>query len=130
MIRLLAVAALAFALALAGCGKSVDPGIQSPAGLSALYEAQGLYASTQRIALEYVRLRQCRKSEQVSITNLCARRAVKVMIGEADKTAVAALGALEAAVNVDPASPHTSLSVAAKAAIDGLRSILTQYAGK
>lgn len=152
----LVITALAAALVLAGCaqrGQSILDGgslpllpvvdgvvmptasaAATPVGLLELYEVDASYAAAQRVALEYVRLRQCRKSEAASITNLCARRAVKVMIGDADRrlTNPAGTGVLDTyrvAVKAAPNVSHAADAAVVRQAISELRSVLVQYAG-
>lgn len=143
--------AIVLALALAGCaqrGQSVleggsvpllpvVPGVAAPTvsalpvGIAELDQVELIYAAVQRVALEYVRLRQCRASEVASITNLCARRAVKVMIGNADRqisnrNETGVLDVYRAAVRAAPNVSHAADAVVVRQAIEALRSVLVQ----
>lgn len=71
---------LFFALSLTACAS-----IPNPFKTNNLYEIEAAVGVARISVLGYFSLRQCKKSEIVTTTNVCARRSVKVQLQIADR---------------------------------------------
>lgn len=128
------VLALALALGLTGCagdarsilsgGTSLTAPIQNPVGWNELYAVEGAYVIAARTALEYRRLRMCRRSETASITNLCARRSVLVTIQNYNLRARQALDAAYDFTRNNPTLNAFSAIAAAQQAVADFQTAL------
>jgi hypothetical protein len=134
--RKLAIA-LALTFTLTGCasldftkksifdgGPSVVTRTENPLGLNEQYQIEAAIAAARRPALAYMRLRQCRKSEVASFSNICGYRSVKVKIQNADRKLQAALLSVRKFVRDNPTVSGASVIASINTALADYRAEL------
>lgn len=95
------ILAVVLTLGIGGCAalntaQDFVTSLSQPASLNTQYEVESAVYAVRRGTVEYFRLRQCRKSEVASPTNLCSRYAIKVKLQAADLRVRNALAAYRA----------------------------------
>lgn len=98
-------------------GKSFTAPIQNPVGRNERFEVEAFVLTARRSALSYMRLRQCRKSETASYSNLCARHAVKEKIRNAEFRLKAALAQFRQFMRENPTVSAWSAAGSLKIAV-------------
>lgn len=79
------ILSIALAVTLAGCAANIVNSEYNPLTRERLYAAEASYVVANKAALAYRSLRQCRKSEVVTLTNICRRYATTLALQAASR---------------------------------------------
>lgn len=111
-----------FAIVLGACAH-----IQNPVNETRLATVESAYGVALSIAVGYRNTRLCKRGEQVSITNICARRDVILQLQAADRNAQLALKEARTFVKDNPTLDAIQVIQAAESAISVFRQIEANY---
>ena len=120
--------AIVFAAALSLSGCALFQSMSNPINTTTLYDLEAGYYTAQQIALAYKALPLCQTGTQPSVSNICAKRSVIVVIQANARKAQAALAALRDFVKNNPTLNAASLISATQLAIAGFESAVNTAA--
>jgi hypothetical protein len=130
MRKLMACAALALGLVLAGCQTAALPSINlaNAVTLNTIYGIENAYGVAVSAANAYRALPLCRTGTVPSATNICARRSVIVRLQAAMARARLAVNRMVAFAKTYPGIDVTNVVGAARAALIDVQDILAEGA--
>lgn len=130
MRKLMACAALALGLVLAGCQTAALPSLNlaNAVTLNTIYGIENAYGVAVSAANAYKALPLCRTGTVPSATNICARRSVVVRLQAAMARARLAVNRMVAFAKTYPSVDLTNLVSAARAALIDVQDILAEGA--
>lgn len=123
---------LILGLFLSGCATGFNPfgSIQNPINNNRLAEIESSYGIALSAAVAYRNTRLCKKTEQASISNVCAYRSVILKLQAADRNVQTALMNARKFIRENPTLDAFSVISVAQQALVGFQAIQAEYGVK